>query len=155
MPYDEVKEDIRSVLQRERLENAREQAVQDILAANHYDVRNYMEEFFMTIQRSPEELWNFAQAAEDPQDRLRSFQEIVNKFPEDKYAPQALFMVGFVYAEELYDYVTADRTFNVLVERYPDSEYADMARWMLENMGKDTPKFEDIDDVNRRMKDDS
>jgi hypothetical protein len=150
-----VRDEIRDILIRERIENARNAVVQDILANNDYEVKNYMNEFYNSIQRSPEELWNFAQNADDPQDRLRSFREIADKFPNDEYAPQALFMVGFVYAEELYDYVTADRTFTELVDRFPDSEYADMARWMMENMGKDTPKFEDMDDVNKRMKEDS
>jgi parvulin-like peptidyl-prolyl isomerase len=154
-PYADVRGEIRDILMRDRIENARDEVVQRVLAENDYDVRNYMHEFFMTIQRSPEELWNFAQSAEDPHDRLRSFTEIAEKFPNDDYAPQAMFMVGFVYAEELYDYVTADRTFAKLVERYPDSEYAEMAKWMIENMGKDAPKFEDIEDVNRRMQDDS
>jgi hypothetical protein len=27
-----------------------------------------------------------------------------------------------------------------------------MARWMTDNMGKDMPRFEDMDDVNKRMK---
>jgi outer membrane protein assembly factor BamD (BamD/ComL family) len=114
-----------------------------------------MYEFYMSIQRGPEELWNFAQTSDDPGDRLRSFREVVDKFPDDEYAPQALFMVGFVLAEEMFDFSTAERTFAELVERYPESEYSDMARWMIENMGKDTPKFEDMDEVNKRMKEDS
>lgn len=154
-PYGEVRDEIRDLLIRERIENARNAVVQEILANSDYNVRNYMNEFYDSIQRSPEELWNFAQNADDPNDRLRSFREIADKFPNDEYAPQALFMVGFVYAEELYDYVTADRTFAEVVDRFPDSEYADMARWMMENMGKDTPRFEDMDDVNKRMKEDS
>jgi outer membrane protein assembly factor BamD (BamD/ComL family) len=64
-------------------------------------------------------------------------------------------MVGFVYAEELFDYVTADRKLNEVVQRYPNTEYADMARWMMDNMGDGTPKFEDMSDVNKKMKEDS
>ncbi len=154
-PYAEVREEIRKLLMRELIEDARDSVVQRILAENDYDMRNYMYEFFMSIQRNPEELWNVAQSADKSADRLKSFREIADKFPDDDYAPQALFMVGFVYAEEMFDYVTADRAFAELISKYPNSEYADMGRWMMENMGKDTPKFEDMEDINQRMKDDS
>jgi hypothetical protein len=154
-PYADVRNEIRNILVRERLENARTAAVQQIIDSGRYDVRNYMNEFYNTVQRSPQELWSYAQTADDPHDRLAAFQEIVDKFPQDEIAPQALFMVGFVYAEELYDYVTADQVLTTLVDRYPGSEYSDMARWMMDNMGKGTPKFQDMDDVNKRMKEDA
>ncbi|MCI0452469.1 MAG: tetratricopeptide repeat protein, partial [Candidatus Latescibacteria bacterium] len=71
------------------------------------------------------------------------------------YAPQAMFMIGFVYAEELKDYLTADRTFNQLIEKYPESEMAQTARWMLDNLEKPLPKFEDLDDLNRQIEEKS
>lgn len=151
-PYGEVRDEIRNILIRERIENAQAHVVQEIIDSGHYNVRNYMNEFYMSIQRSPEELWSYAQNADDPKDRIRAFQEIVDKFPDDEHAPQALFMVGFVYSEEMQDYVTADRKLTEVINRYPESQYADMARWMIDNMGKGAPKFEDADDVNRRMK---
>ncbi|MGD8869778.1 MAG: peptidyl-prolyl cis-trans isomerase [Gemmatimonadales bacterium] len=154
-PYAEVRDEIADILARERIENARTTVVQGIIDTGRYDVRNYMNEFYMSIQRSPEELWTYAQNTEDPRERINTFQEIADKFPDDEYAPQALFMVGFVYAEELFDYVTADRKLNEVVQRYPNTEYADMARWMMDNMGDGTPKFEDMSDVNKKMKEDS
>jgi hypothetical protein len=64
-------------------------------------------------------------------------------------------MIGFVYAEELKDYVMADRTFSRLIQTYPDSDMAETAGWMLKNLDKPLPKFEDLDDLNRQIEDKS
>jgi peptidyl-prolyl cis-trans isomerase C len=154
-PYAEVRDKIRKILMNDRIESARMRVVQNIIDSGKYNVENYMNDEYNATQRNPEELWNLAQNAEDPTTRLATFQEIVSKFPQDSHAPQALFMVGFVYSEEMYDYPTASRTFKLLIDRYPDSEYADMARWMIDNMGKGAPKFGDINDVKGRMKESS
>jgi len=62
-----------------------------------------------------------------------------------------MFMIGFVYAEELKDFTMADRTFNDVITKYPDTEMAQTARWMLDNLEKPLPKFEDLDDLNRQI----
>ena len=53
----------------------------------------------MVTERTPEELWNLAQNSTDSYQRIRYYEQIVEKFPDNKYAPEALFMIGF--AEEL------------------------------------------------------
>ncbi len=75
----------------------------------------------------------------------------MNKYPEHKYAPQALFMIGFVYAEEVMDLVQARRVFDELLKKYPDSEVAESAKWMIENLDQPHPKFESVDDMKERM----
>jgi outer membrane protein assembly factor BamD (BamD/ComL family) len=45
----------------------------------------------------------------------------------------------------------ADRTFTDLITKYPESEMAQTARWMLDNLEKPLPKFEDLDDLNRQI----
>lgn len=152
-PYSEVRDEIKDKLTQENLENARHKVVAEI--SKNYDVRNYMQEYYMATQRSPKELFAYAQTSKDPRERVKTFQEIVDKFPDSEYAPQALFMVGFVYAEELKDLSTADHTFTRLVNRYPDSDVAQSARWMLENMGKPLPKFQNLDDLNKKIKEQS
>jgi peptidyl-prolyl cis-trans isomerase C len=152
-PYDEVKEEIANVLSREKLEDTREAHFAEVQSS--YKTHNYMQETYEKMQRGPEELFQFAQNSEDPMNRINAFQEIVDKFPDDAHAPQALFMIGFVYAEEMKDYVMADRTFNKLIQSYPESEIADTARWMLQNLDKPLPKFEDLDDLNRQIDDQS
>jgi hypothetical protein len=87
----------------------------------------------------------FREAGEQPgpDDRIRAYRRVVELYPDNEYAPQALFMVGFVESEEKRDYDRAEAAFKELVERYPSSELVASAQWMLENMRSDkTPEFE-------------
>ncbi len=152
-PYDEVREEIAGRLARDKIENVRTQHFAEV--ETRYDTRNYLQEDYEKMQRGPQELFNYAQNSTDPRQRIAAFQQIIDKFPQDQYAPQAMFMIGFVYAEELKDYLTADRTFNQLIEKYPESEMAQTARWMLDNLEKPLPKFEDLDDLNRQIEEKS
>ena len=63
--------------------------------------------------------------------------------------------MGFVYLEELKDTVTGGRMLGRLVNDYPDSDVADSARWMLDNLDKPLPDFEDIDDLNNKLSNES
>ena len=87
----------------------------------------------------------FREAGEQPgaDDRIRSYRRVVDSYPDNEYAPQALFMVGFVESEEKRDYDRADVAFRELIARYPNSELATSAQWMIDNMRSDkTPDFE-------------
>jgi peptidyl-prolyl cis-trans isomerase C len=148
-PYDDVREEIADRLARDKIENVRQQHFAEV--ATHYDTHNFMRDDYDKMQRGPEELFNYAQNSTNPDQRIAAFQQIIDKFPQDKYAPQAMFMIGFVYAEELKDFTMADRTFNDLITKYPESEMAQTARWMLDNLEKPLPKFEDLDDLNRQI----
>ena len=81
--------------------------------------------------------------------------ELVEKYPKSDYAPQALFMVGFVYAEELKDQFMADRTFNRVINEYKDSDVAESAKWMLRNLGKPLPDFENLDELQKKLSEES
>ncbi len=148
-PYDEVREEIADRLSRDKIENVRMEHFTEVQKG--YDTHNYLRDEYNKMQRGPEELFNYAQNSNDPQQRIAAFQQIIDKFPQDKYAPQAMFMIGFVYAEELKDYTMADRSFNDVITKYPDTEMAQTARWMLDNLEKPLPKFEDLDDLNRQI----
>lgn len=152
-PYDEVKTEISELLTRQKLEDVKRAEVEKIV--KNYKVHNYMESKYAAEQRSAEELFSFAQESEDPYARIRAFEEIVEKFPDDKFAAQALFMIGFVYMEELSDKVSADRYFTRVLYEYADSDVADSARWMLDNMNKPLPDFENIEDLNKKIKEGS
>ncbi|MGH7731967.1 MAG: tetratricopeptide repeat protein, partial [Candidatus Eiseniibacteriota bacterium] len=61
----------------------------------------------------------------------------LQEYPESEVSPQAQFMVGFIYSEELRDFDEAEKAFHELLQRYPKSELADSARWMIEHMRTD------------------
>jgi peptidyl-prolyl cis-trans isomerase C len=148
-PYEDVQDDIANRLSQDKLDAVRDAHFASV--EKNYTAHNLMRERLNKMQRGPQELFDFAQNSADPQQRIQAFQEIVNKYPQDKSAPEAMFMIGFVYAEEIKDPVMADHAFSALIEKYPDSEMANTARWMLDNLDKPLPKFDDLDDLNKQI----
>ncbi|HET6349438.1 MAG TPA: peptidyl-prolyl cis-trans isomerase [Candidatus Krumholzibacteria bacterium] len=149
VPYEDVRDDIAKTLAATKLDEVRDAQFAEV--EKNYKTHNYLQESFDKTQRGPQELFDYAQNSSDPQQRIDAFQKIVDKYPEDKVAPQAMFMIGFVYAEELKDAAMADKTFTALIEKYPDNEMAQTARWMLDNLDKPLPKFQDLDDLNHQI----
>lgn len=148
-PYEDVKDDIEQIISTQRIDQVRKDVVAELSQDN--TVVNVLQRELDKIQRTPEELWNLAQTSTDSHRRLKVYNEIVEKFPESDYAPQALFMMGFVYAEELKDQYNADQVFSRVVKEYPGTDIAKSAKWMLQNMGKPMPDFEDLDDLNKKI----
>lgn len=148
-PYEDVRDDIAKRMAADKLDRVRDEHFASV--EKNYNAHNLLKEKLEKTERTPQELFDFAQNSTDPNTRINAFQEIVDKFPQDKAAPQAMFMVGFVYAEEIQDRVMADRTFTALIEKYPESEMAKTARWMLDNLDEPMPKFHDLDDLNKQI----
>lgn len=149
VPYEDVREDIAKRMSADKLDHIRDAHFETV--EKNYKVHNFLMEKLEKNQRSPQELFDFAQNSSDPQVRINAFQQIVDKFPQDKVAPEAMFMIGFVYAEELKDRTMADRTFTALMEKYPESEMAKTARWMVDNLDEPLPKFQDLDELNKTI----
>jgi peptidyl-prolyl cis-trans isomerase C len=152
-PFDEVKDEISKRLGRTRIDEMRREIVAEL--RDRYEAINYYQEALELVQRSPEEIWNFAQATTDPYQRLASYKEIAEKFPDSEYTPQALFMVGFVSAEEIKDFQQAELAFNEVISKYPGSDVAKSAEWMLKNLNKPLPEFEDLEDLHQKISDDT
>ena len=151
-PLSEVRKDILDQLRGSMAKANLEQELYSL--TKEYEPVNFVREDFIKTTRSPEELWEIAQEEDANFTRIQYYRNIVNKYPEHKYAPQALFMIGFVYAEEVMDLVQARRVFDELLKKYPDSEVAESAKWMIENLEQPHPKFESVDDLKERMEED-
>lgn len=152
-PFEEIKKDISTRLTKQKIDGVTKEVTNRL--RGEYEFHNYMDEYYRSVQRSPEELFEYAQNTSDPFARISAFEEIVEKFPDDEHAPQALFMIGFVYVEEMGDKASGSRYFNRLIARYPDSDVAESARWMKDNLDKPLPEFEDIDELNEKISDES
>lgn len=63
------------------------------------------------------------------------FYVIFSDYPNSDQAPLALFMSGFIQANELGDFQKATKTYTRFLEVYPDHELATSAKEELENMG--------------------
>ena len=148
-PLSEVR---KKILDKLRSEKAKTTLLQEIASLRkEYEPVNFVRDDIIKTTRSPEELWEIAQEEDANYTRIQYYRNIVNRYPDHKYAPQALFMIGFVYAEEVMDLVQARRTFNELIKKYPDTEVAESAKWMIENLEKPHPKFESVDDMKEQM----
>ena len=63
--------------------------------------------------------------------------QIVASYPESRFAPQALMLMGFLYEVNLNDANHARDSYQKLVDKYPSSPLANDARRSIEDMGKD------------------
>ena len=83
-----------------------------------------------------------AQEAGGPEQRITAYRKVVEAWPEADLTPQAAFMVGFIYSEELKDYDRAEKAFRELLAKYPKSELTASAQWMVEHMRtEEAPNF--------------
>jgi len=148
-PLSEVRKEIEEKLRARRAA----QAYQDELERlrKKYKPENYIREKILKTTRTPEELWEIAQIEDDPNKRIEYYLKLASLYPDHRYAPEALFMVGFIYSEELKDIVQARRVFERLVERYPDSDVVESARWMMKNMNKPHPRFDSFEEMKESM----
>jgi len=95
--------------------------------------------------KSPEELFNLAQQAENEEDFEKAidfYTMLLRKYPQNEHNYKAQFMIGFIYSEELHDQEKAKMAMQKVVDNYPDCDLADDARWMLEHMGENLEEME-------------
>lgn len=99
-----------------------------------------------------EELFAMAQRAKDAARRLHVYKLFSEVHPDSRYAPQAMFMVGFTQADEQKAFDAARASFQAFIEKYPDHELVASAQWMLENMEKPNPDMNDMNDLRRKVR---
>jgi len=149
---DEARKTIASKLQAQKAEAEYKKEIERL--KKKYPSENYIKEKLEKTARTPEELWEMAQLEQDSQNRIQYYRDIVTRYPTHKNAPQALFMIGFVYAEERQELQQARRTFEELMEKYPQSEMAESAKWMIENMQTAHPKIESLESMQKQIEED-
>jgi peptidyl-prolyl cis-trans isomerase C len=149
---DEATETIERKLRSDKAEAELKETVEKLM--KKHPSENYVRERLEKTTRTPEELWEMAQIEPDARTRIQFYRDIVNLYPNHKNAPEALFMIGFTYAEELTDYVQARRVFNELERTYPNSEIVESAKWMKENMEKAHQKLESMEGVQKQVEED-
>jgi hypothetical protein len=149
---DEARRTIEAKLQAQKTEEAYKSVVEEL--TKKYKPENYIRERLDKATRTAEELWEMAQIEPDARNRIQYYRDIVNLYPTHKNAAEALFMIGFTYAEELKDFVQARRTFDELEKKYPQSPMLESAKWMRENMETAHPKLETFEGVQQRIEED-
>ncbi len=98
---------------------------------------------FVSQKRDAREMFKEAQEIGPPTDRIAAYQALLKEYPDSDVSPQAQFMVGFIYSEELKNYEQAEKAFRDLLARYPKSELAQSAQWMVDHMrSEEAPPFD-------------
>lgn len=64
------------------------------------------------------------------------YQTVYEQFPDYEKAPQAIFMLGFVYDNDLRDFEKARTYYELYLQKYPEGAFAEQVRFLLENLGK-------------------
>lgn len=67
------------------------------------------------------------------------YKKVYNNYASSDAAENALFMAGFILANELTELNAARQTYELYLEKYPNGQLADDARVELQNLGK-TPE---------------
>jgi len=97
---------------------------------------------FYSARKTARDMFKEAQEAGSPENRIAKYRAMLQEYPKSDVSPQAQFMIGFIYSEELRNYDEAEKEFRRLLERYPNSELAASAKWMVEHMRtEDAPNF--------------
>ncbi|KPK89376.1 hypothetical protein AMJ80_09870 [bacterium SM23_31] len=68
---------------------------------------------------------------------VKVYEKLVKKFPESENRSNAVFMIGFYYANELKEYDKAEKYYKMFLEEYPNDTLAFYAQFELDNLGKD------------------
>jgi hypothetical protein len=141
-PLSEVRERIGGILQG-RIEDEFSNALIDSL--KRYSGATIFDDSIAVAlrpARTPQQLFEQAQATIPPLERIERYRQLAAKFPQERVSEQAAFMVGFTYAEDLSDFENARKSFAEFLSRYPHSDLVKSAQWMLDNMNKPAPPFE-------------
>jgi TolA-binding protein len=75
-------------------------------------------------------------AMNDPKLTASIYQKVYDSYPSFSKAPEALFMLGFTYDEDLGDMEKALVTYTDFLQKYPTHSFADDTQMLLENLGK-------------------
>ncbi|MEZ4925598.1 MAG: tetratricopeptide repeat protein [Saprospiraceae bacterium] len=72
-----------------------------------------------------------------PEKSIELYRKVAEGAPDNKKAPTALFMIGFVYENDLNDLEKAKQVYETFLDKYPnDPDFADDAQMALKNLGK-------------------
>lgn len=95
-----------------------------------------------TAAESPEFLYNAAELSLNlnrAEQALSLYNRIIYQYPEFDKVPECLFLVAFIYENNLQNFGKAKELYEAFIERYPDHDFADDAAISIQNMGK-TPE---------------
>lgn len=67
---------------------------------------------------------------------IELYSKVHNNYPNYEKRPESLFLMAFIYENQLLNLQRAERTYHQFIELYPDHDLADDALILLEHLGK-------------------
>lgn len=144
-PFETAKSRIATRLRADRRESFGKSFTDSLLKSSNAVIFDDSIRVALTPDKTPEDFFKEAQAAVTPLQRIDLYKTLVQRYPKEKVSVQALFMIGFTYAEEMGEYDLAKAAFQEFLRVHPDSDLAGSAKWMLDNMGQPGPDLKDDD----------
>jgi peptidyl-prolyl cis-trans isomerase C len=138
-PFEQVRAVITRQLNSTRQQGYYQQVLQDSKDAVKVTPDSAAVQNFLSQRKTPREEFNEAQTLPSPQARLDAYRKLLQEHPDADVAPQAQFMIGFIYSEELKDHDAAEQAFRELLKRWPQAELANSAQWMIDHMRSEEP----------------
>jgi TolA-binding protein len=80
-----------------------------------------------------------------PEKAIENFKKLLDYYPDGEKAADAMFMIGFIYANNLENFDEARIYYNRFIEKYPDHELVASARYELKTLGKDINELDIFD----------
>ena len=96
------------------------------------------EKKFPKDPRTPEVILAHAMALEGEkryEEAIGTFKRLMDKYPQSSEAYKGMFLLGYMYYEDMKDTDNAVEIFNSFVKTYPDSELVTSAKVLVENIG--------------------
>ncbi|MEA2095714.1 MAG: tetratricopeptide repeat protein [Candidatus Cloacimonadota bacterium] len=143
-PFEEVKDKVKNsllkTLSKEKFESVKKE-LETKYALNKYPDK-------MVVKLSAEEYFNKAEAAQKRRrfnDAIFYYDEVMKYHKNDKDDYKAMFMKGFLFAEELKDTEKAIEIFEKFLALYPDGDLSESAQYMLSSLKDKEDMIESIE----------
>lgn len=68
---------------------------------------------------------------------IENYNYLLENYPDGIKTPQATFMIGYIYANNIENFDQARKYYTLFIEKYPEHELARSAQYELETMGQD------------------
>jgi peptidyl-prolyl cis-trans isomerase C len=141
-PFERVRQNIMRMMSAQRSQDYYKERLEEARKSLGVRADSGAIKGFVSQKKSARDLFNEAQAITAPEARIAAYRSLLEEYPNSDVSPQAQFMIGFIYSEELKKYDEAEVAFRELLRRYPKAELAPSAEWMLAHMREENaPPF--------------
>jgi hypothetical protein len=105
---------------------------------------------FTGVGENADRLMQMAAEHPDPSGRIETLRRVAIDFPDSPRAPEAQFMIAYIFRVRLEDKPAARKALLRLQRQFGDSEWRQAGDWLLEHMDEDPTTFGSAEDILHR-----